>query len=82
MGCQRVFQQCNKPFDKLLMSKTAPSLEIVVPPLDQEHGKADTFSGLGGQDHDFQIGRGFNAAREKLGRRLSSLYVCVCYHLS
>jgi hypothetical protein len=57
-------------------------VEIVVPPLDQENGKADTFSGLGGQDRGFQIGRGLDAVQEKLGRHHSSLYVCVCYTLA
>ena len=71
MSCRRVFRQCNKPFDKLLIvPKSAPSLEIVVPPLDQEHGKADTFSGPGGQDGSFQIGRGLDAVREALEQSL------------
>jgi hypothetical protein len=46
-----------------------PSLEIVVPPLDQENGKVDTFFGLSGQGLGFQIGRGLDAVQEKLERR-------------
>ena len=38
-------------------------MEIVVPPLNQGHSMADTFSGPSGQDYGFQTGRGLGVPK-------------------